>query len=293
MSDEKKICRNCSAELTGEFCHACGQRDVEMKVPLKDLFHEFADEFLSFDARIFRSIPPFLLRPGQLTLEYVSGKRIRFISPFKLYFFMSFLYFFLSAITTETTTLPAEVNPVNVDSLLNSVRADSVVTMGRKGMKLTVGNDSIRIERKFGRRFASGLKRLKKNPQLFYDKLHQHTPQVIFLLLPVFALLLKVLYVRSGTYYIQHIIFSFYFHAYIFFILFLSSLLESTRWTGASDLALLLDLAIPLSLYFGMKRVYGQSRGKTFLKFSLLSFAYGCVLIAAVAVTVFVVVSYL
>lgn len=295
MSDAKKVCQNCGSDLNGEYCSACGQRDVELKVPLNGLIKELGEELLSFDSRLFHSLRPFLWKPGALTVEYVSGKRTRYISPFKLYFFMSFLYFFFAAITETPPQKAVETSPVNVDSLLTSVRTDSIVTMKmNKGMKLTFSkDDSGAIERKFGHRFAAGLGKVKSDPQLLFDKLRAHTPQIIFLLLPLFALLLKMIYIRSNIYYIQHIVFTFYFHSYVFFVLLLIALLNSTGWGIIAIYAELLIFAIPLNLYRGMVRVYGQSRSKSFVKFILLGCAYGLILIAAVAVTVFVLISLL
>lgn len=295
MSESKKVCQNCGNELNGEYCSTCGQRDVELKVPLNGLIKELGEELLSFDSRLFHSLRPFLWRPGALTIEYVSGKRTRYISPFKLYFFTSFLYFFLAAILETPPKKTEPHSSVNVDSLLTSVRADSIITLKmNKGMKLTFAkDDSGRVERRFGHRFAAGLKKVKSDPQLFFDKLHDHTPQIVFLLLPLFALLLKVLYIRTNIYYIQHIVFTFYFHSYVFFVLLLITLLNSTGWSVIASYADLLIFAIPLSLYRGMVRAYGQSRSKTIVKFSLLSCTYGLVLLAVVFVTIFVLISLL
>jgi len=295
MSEAKKVCQNCGSELNGEYCSTCGQRDVELKVPLNGLIKELGEELLSFDSRLFHSLRPFLWKPGALTVEYVSGKRTRYVSPFKLYFFMSFLYFFFATIMETPPQKAVQTSPVNVDSLLTSVHADSIVTMKmNRGMKLTFAkDDSGMVEGKFGHRFAAGLRKAESDPQLLFDKLREHTPQIIFLLLPLFALMLKVIYIRSNIYYIQHIVFSFYFHSYVFFVLLLIALLNSTGWTVIATYAELLIFAIPLSLYLGMARVYGQSRGKTFVKFTLLGCAYGAVLITAIAFTVFVLISLL
>lgn len=295
MTDEKQFCENCGSELDGEYCSKCGQRNVEMKLPLKDLLKELIEELLSFDSRLFHSLIPFLIKPGILTVEYISGKRAYHISPFKMYFFMSFLYFFATAVVEKPEDKLQPQNKVNVDSLLTSVRADSTIMLSRQGgIKLTIAkNDSGAVERKFGRRFAAGLKKLKTNPQLFYDELHDHAPQVVFVLLPIFALLLKLVYLRSKNYYIEHIVFSFYFHSYVYLILLVIVLLNSTGWPFVSDYADLLFLAIPLNLYQGMKRVYQQSGGRTFIKFSLLTGVYGFVLIAVAVGAVFILISFL
>jgi hypothetical protein len=295
MIQESQRCQNCGAELHGEYCSACGQHNIDLKVPLKDLLKDLVEELFSFDSRLLHSFLPFLVKPGILTVEFVSGRRTRYISPFKMYFFMSFLYFFVTALIPDpVTTQPAE-NPVNLDSLLAATKTDSIVTVKTsRGIKFTFAKeDTARIEGRFGHRFAAGLKKLKSDPQAFFDKLHDHMPQVVFLLLPAFAVLLKLMYIRSNAYYIQHIVFAFYFHSYVFFLLLLISLLSATGSEMVADGALLLYFAIPINLYLGMRRVYKQSRKKTFLKFTLLGLSYGCVLIVAMAAAVFILISFL
>jgi hypothetical protein len=214
MTDEKQFCENCGSELSGEYCSKCGQRNVEMKLPFKDILRELIEELLSFDSRLFHSIIPFLVKPGVLTMEYISGRRAHYISPFKIYFFMSFLYFFTTAMVEKPEENWQTQSKLNVDSSLTTARSDSIITLAKKGgIKLTIWkDDSGVVERKYGHRFAAGLNKLKTNPQLFFDAIKDHAPQVVFLLLPVFALLLKLIYLRSKNYYIEHIVFSFYFH---------------------------------------------------------------------------------
>jgi hypothetical protein len=295
MTDEKQFCENCGSELSGEYCSKCGQRNVEMKLPFKDILRELIEELLSFDSRLFHSIIPFLVKPGVLTMEYISGRRAHYISPFKIYFFMSFLYFFTTAMVEKPEENWQTQSKLNVDSSLTTARSDSIITLAKKGgIKLTIWkDDSGVVERKYGHRFAAGLNKLKTNPQLFFDAIKDHAPQVVFLLLPVFALLLKLIYLRSKNYYIEHIVFSFYFHSYVYLILLLIVLLNSTGWPFVSNYADVLFIAIPLNLYQGMKRVYRQSGGRTFIKFILLTGAYGFVLIAAAVSAVFVLISFL
>ncbi len=295
MTDEKQFCENCGSKLTGEYCSTCGQHNVEMKLPFKDLLKELIEEVLSFDSRLFHSLIPFLIKPGVLTVEYISGKRAHYISPFKMFFFMSFLYFFTTALVEKPDEKLQTQNKLGVDSSLTPVRADSIITIARKGgTRLTIWkDDSGLVERKYGHRFAAGLNKLRTNPQLFFDGLHDHTPQVVFLLLPVFALLLKLIYLRSKNYYIEHVVFSFYFHSYVYLILLLIVLLNSTGWPFVSNYADVLFLAIPVNLYQGMKRVYRQTGGKTLIKFSIITCMYGLVLVVAVIAAVFVLISLL
>ncbi len=104
-------------------------------------------------------------------------------------------------------------------------------------------------------------------------------PTVMFLLLPVFALLLKGLYARRGWYFAEHIVFGLHTHAFAF-VAFTGVALAV--WAAPKPVAkmatLVLLAAIPLYFLVAMKRVYGQRWGKTLLKASLLGLAYGTVL---------------
>ena len=51
------------------------------------------ESFLSFDARILRTMWPLVRRPGFLTVEFLEGRRARYIHPFKLYVAFSVLFF--------------------------------------------------------------------------------------------------------------------------------------------------------------------------------------------------------
>jgi hypothetical protein len=100
-------------------------------------------------------------------------------------------------------------------------------------------------------------------------------PKMLFISLPLFALLLKLLYVRrKNFYYVDHGIFAI--HLYIFSFLVLLVILgvnQLQSYTGWGLLQwLLAALAIyPFVYYYkAMRRFYGQSRGKTIAKYFLL-----------------------
>src|SRR4051812_39632915 len=90
----KVVCANCGAELLGEYCYACGQPVKGMIRPLSSMMHDIADTILNIDSRIFRTLWPLYIRPGYLSNEYFAGRRVRFVTPFRLYFFLSIAAFF-------------------------------------------------------------------------------------------------------------------------------------------------------------------------------------------------------
>ena len=295
MDEEKRYCQNCDTELQGEFCSSCGQRDKELHLPVKDLASELIEVIPAFDERLLRSVKPFLFTPGFLTLEYLSGKRKRYISPFKLYFTVSFLFFFLIALNdSETKYVTADKAGLS-DSIRSAVKNDTIIALvngKQSGVKFTFV-DSSKSVKLFGKSYAAALRKMKENPQLVFDKVKEYRPKIIFLLLPVFALLLKLLYVRSDSLYIRHLVFSFYFHAFVFFILFLTDLFDIIVGENYDSYSALFFIAIPLNLYYGMKRVYGQSRWKTLVKVFLLTTSYGVVFFFAFLISMLILIKML
>jgi hypothetical protein len=96
---DRTTCTNCDAELSGAYCGACGQRAGNRVVPLWQVTNEFLEDLFDLDLRILRTFPTFFFQPGQLTVEYVRGRRRRYIRPLRLYLFSSFLLFTVLAFT--------------------------------------------------------------------------------------------------------------------------------------------------------------------------------------------------
>jgi hypothetical protein len=102
-----------------------------------------------------------------------------------------------------------------------------------------------------------------------------YVPTMMFILLPVFAGLLKLLYIRRRRYYAEHFVFLLHVHSVVF-ILATVMLLTSRYLPGVVEVAL--GLWILAYIYLSMKRVYGQSWLKTLLKYWTLGWMYFWVL---------------
>ncbi len=106
----------------------------------------------------------------------------------------------------------------------------------------------------------------------FVKAFMENFSKVLFYLLPVFALLLKLLYVRRDYFYSEHLVFSIYY--YNFFYLagsfqLLVKQIPQVEWLGD-----IITLWIFVYLLFAMKRMYQQSWGKTISKYLLFSFTF-------------------
>lgn len=91
-------CANCGASLEGKYCHACGQPIKGMIRPLSGLTADVVDSVFNLDSRILRTLGPLYFKPGFLTTEYFIGRRQRYVTPFRLFFFLTIVGFFLAQI---------------------------------------------------------------------------------------------------------------------------------------------------------------------------------------------------
>jgi hypothetical protein len=109
----------------------------------------------------------------------------------------------------------------------------------------------------------------------FINILLHSLPQMIFISLPIFAFLLKLLYIRRKEYYyVNHGIFSLHFYIFIFIALLimfgLGELNARLDWTLITLVQTFLGFGLLFYLYKAMRKFYRQRRAKTFFKFLIL-----------------------
>ena len=91
-------CPNCNALLEGPWCSKCGQKQSDLDPTWHDLAHDSVHEFLHLDGKIFRTARKLFLEPGELTAEFLRGRRARYIGALRLYLTFSVLFFVLTAV---------------------------------------------------------------------------------------------------------------------------------------------------------------------------------------------------
>jgi hypothetical protein len=82
-------CLNCGTEVLGRFCQNCGQENIEAKENFVHMVTHVIGDFFHFDSKFFRSLVPLFTKPGFLTREYWDGRRVRYIHPLRLFFFVT------------------------------------------------------------------------------------------------------------------------------------------------------------------------------------------------------------
>ncbi len=138
---------------------------------------------------------------------------------------------------------------------------------------------------------------VQKNPDELLKRFLGAVPGALFVLMPLFALCLKLLYIRSGRGYLEHLVVALYSHAFMLVGLLFAFLLigaQAIRGLPAPVAGLLavtasfvLFLLVPLYLLSMQKRVYAQNWLKTLGKYVTLGLVYSFLLGMAIVYAVF------
>ena len=305
-------CGNCGARLHGKYCYECGQPIEGLVRHFGSVMGDVMDSVLNIDARIVHTLLPLYFRPAKLTLDYFAGKRARYVTPFRLVFFLAIIAFLAVQVLLRTGSnhfVLYQTSPVAgtssstaaVAAKQDRYFADGNITIddkvvwnrttkpwhfaGLPGFAADWLNDSIENARNNLHHLNSGNVVEEKTAALrLTSGLLAVAPQVLFVLLPVFALMLKLFYVFKRRMYMEHLIVAMHSHAFIMLSLLLlvsMDLLSSIVTPHVQILGTLLSLLraaawvwMLVCLWLMQKRVYRQGWLMTSLKFGVIGICY-------------------
>ncbi len=297
-------CLNCGTHLRGQYCGHCGQRARSRLISLWELITDAFGDLFEIDSRLWQTVVPLLLRPGRLTRDYLQGRRARYMPPFRMYLVTSVIFFMVAFFDPSEelslflepatqTTAPSEeqaAEPV-ADGVVEDTQSGFVITMDTADGEHEHDCDDIEVDEldempAFLARRLSVERLTQVCKQVAADKgknltakVIDNTPAALVVLLPLMALVLKALYPLSRRFYVEHLLFFVHFHAFVFLLLTLQILFARlATMLGISALGQLtivaMSLYIPAYVFVAMRKVYGQGRIVTFLKYIILVFAY-------------------
>ncbi len=96
-----KTCLNCNYVVDQRFCPNCGQENTDTRKTFHHLFVHFFEDLTHYENAFWKTIKNLLLKPASLTTEYLSGKRLSYLAPVRLYIFISFVTFFTLAVLPD------------------------------------------------------------------------------------------------------------------------------------------------------------------------------------------------
>jgi hypothetical protein len=224
-------CLNCGAELSGAFCAECGQRSVPANPTVAELAGDAWHELSGYDGRIASTFRG-LLRPGHLTVEYLQGRRARYLPPIRLYLIVSVVYFLIAASVPITSDGNADITgPAGMRIQLTDPRSgEGLLTPERRAEMLAEIDEAPWFLQPVIREFA-------EDPEGFRNRLITLMPRVFFGLLPVFAAIVALFY--RGRTFPTALVFATHLHAFAFIIF---SVSEATKMSGVSALMVIVGL---------------------------------------------------
>lgn len=98
---EKRNCLNCDRYVEDRFCSHCGQENTINRPSFFYLFTTFFKDLVNYDSNFWQTISTLFLKPGVIVNQYLAGRRTSFVSPIKLYFFISLFTFLLPSILID------------------------------------------------------------------------------------------------------------------------------------------------------------------------------------------------
>lgn len=283
-----KACLNCGAELQGVFCHRCGQKDQHRRVPLKHLLHDVVHDLWHFDAKVLGSLWLLIKRPGFLAAEYLDGRRVRHVPPFRMYVVVSFIVFALLAWLGKPPKVSvSSKKPANVVTLEDiKVETGQELPPETAATVKKLQEDSPSWAKELNRRGALA----SKNPDLLKKAFLAGLSKVMFLLMPLFAALLFLMHARKGgTLFVDHMVLSLHFHTVAFIGLLAIRLLVMLPDSCLTCFPLLALFLAPLAwLAAALQHLHRRGWGRSILKSCLVLGVYGfCVGIALLTVLYF------
>lgn len=150
---KSEICLNCNFPLRPEdnFCPNCGQENNVRNVPARYLIVELFEGFYSFDTKLWNTIKASIIKPGRITLDYLEGKRARYVPPLKFYLFISFVFFLLLGKLSDNAIDSSKINGnVSINEDIGAMNISLNELLGKqKNYSSTDSNDVNSLEFEF------------------------------------------------------------------------------------------------------------------------------------------------
>jgi hypothetical protein len=279
---EPPRCANCGTPAGDAFCPHCGQEQHDLHRSLRSVFAEALDSLAGWDGKIPTTLWLLVRHPGQLTAEFLAGRRARYVRPLRLYLTLSLVYFVALSFDWSPTRRTLDVRMTAADAASAArdsaadARADSIAAAAGARVRDTTTLER-RVEGMFERRARrfQALPRAERNRR-FTTTFFGQLPNMVFALVPVFALLLRLAYRRAPLFYAEHLVHALHLHAFAMIAL------VAVHYTPGGW-SLIPFLALPAYAWLALRRVYGGSATRTTVKLGLVLGGYSLALVTAVS----------
>lgn len=292
---EDKTCLNCRHVVELKFCPNCGQENSDSRKTFHHLFIHFFEDLTHYENAFWKTIRNLLFKPATLTKEYLSGKRLSYLAPVRLYIFISFITFLLIAmfpskmneninkneheLNKEIAKATQELNIKKEDKryfhFLNMKKIDSIQKYGKEADKLNATSywfteKAIHVTEKYTK---------KEIYVKFAESFYHNLPKILFIIMPFFAFFLWLFHDKKKWYYFDHGIFTLHYFSFLLLIFLVMFSIDRIVGLFGNDSPLSIISTITSAIgtiwmfyyfYPAHHRFYGESRIVSFVKSVLL-----------------------
>ena len=291
-------CPNCGqrfAALPPSFCPACGQESHVRPPRMGEFIQQFGGAYLATEGALWRTLKLLFFKPGELTRQYLAGRRKHYVLPLRLYLTVSVLTLLLLRlcdgpvnveIKGERQNAQAETQPQTQTQAQNQTQPTSESKVGGKanisilsgggmgGFGLKDGVFFCRqlpdwVCKRAQRRIDIDPKAVSGELERFKERFIGNVGAAMFMLLPSFALWMKLAYWNRNLRYTEHLVFALHVHAFWFLAFGLALAFTNVWWLTALGCS-----AAPVYTVLAMRRVYGGRHGPRWLRAGLVSLLY-------------------
>lgn len=190
------------------FCPSCGQENTETKKSFHYLFTHFLEDLIHYDSSFWKAIKYLLFQPEKLTLTYLSGKRLAFMAPVRLFIFINIISFIIFNSFTFKEIEQEVKTGVQSELIVEAKNKESKITKKNAAKQET--NTSY-FDEKF-----DALEDKYTPTQIMLQVFHkslQNLPKWLFAIMPFFAFTLWLTHDKKKWWYFDHGIFTFHYFA--------------------------------------------------------------------------------
>jgi hypothetical protein len=158
----------------------------EKQHPLKHMTHEALNDLIHFDTKIFKTLPALIFKPGKLTEHTLDGKNEEYVKPVALFVFLNFIFFavkFKGIFAYNLASYQSQFGS-RIDNVMNELHLSLPLLSAR-----------------------------------FNTAMHFEQKEYLVIMVPLFALIVQLLFLMQRRHFVQHLVFAL--HFYSFFIIYL------------------------------------------------------------------------
>jgi hypothetical protein len=219
-------CLNCGhglGALRPRFCPACGQETDVQPPRVMEFLQQFGGAYFSTEGALWRTLKLLLTKPGELTVQYLAGRRKHYVLPLRLYLSISLVCLLLARFVGGVEVVRGLDGPAVLAAEQGPL---PTLVLSAPPLRLGIRDGVFQCDfipqwvcQQLRTRAAPDTRTLLHKVRLANDRVVANFGGVMFVLLPLFALCLMLANLGSGLRYAAHLVFALHLHAFWFIAL--------------------------------------------------------------------------